>query len=262
MSKTPKIIGIAVLSIVAIICTIVAIVFSITSGMTETADGFFSSVKKQDFTKARTYLAEEFRANTDEQALKAYLSKSAVLNFKEASWSSRSINGGRGELDGSISTDSGGNIPIKLTFVKEGETWKIYTLQKPSAGLQSDTSGASIPSKDEQIALVKKSWHDFAVSVNAKSMAHFHSTVSGAWKSQFTVQKFDETFGRVFDAGLDLTVLDPLAPVFDGEPTIDENGILLIKGHYATTPKQIHFEQKFVYEGLSWKLFGFKFNTQ
>jgi hypothetical protein len=122
--------------------------------------------------------------------------------------------------------------------------------------------GTPMPSKDEQIALLKNSWHDFAVSVNAKSMEHFHNTISSAWKSQFNVQEFNETFGSVFATGLNLTILDPLVPMFDGEPTIDENGMLWIKGHYATTPKQINYEHKFIYEGTAWKLFGFKFNTK
>ena len=261
MNKNLKIAGIVIVSLLLFIGGIIAWVFSMTSGMTETADSFFSAVKIQDFAKARTYLSEEFRAGTDEPALKVYLSKSALLNFKEASWNSRSVNNGRGELEGSVMTESGGNIPLKLIFVKEGEDWKIYALQKPAAGIQTETASASIPSRDEQIELVKTSWHDFAVSVNAKSMEHFHRTVSNTWKSQADTQKFNDIFGFLFDAGVDFTALDPLVPLFDGEPAIDENGILSIKGHYATTPNQVHYELKYIHEGLSWKLFGFKFNT-
>jgi len=257
MSKTLKIIGIVVVSLFGLFGASIAAVYYMTSGMTETADKFFSSVKSQDFSRARTYLAEEFRANTDEQTLRAYLSKSAVLKFKEASWSNRQISNGRGELEGSITTEGSGSIPIKLTFVKEGDAWKIYSLHKPSAGIQSGNSATPMPSKDEQIALIKKSWHDFSVSVNAKSMEHFHGTVSSAWKSQFTVEKFNQTFGNVIDAGIDFTVVDPLIPIFDKEPATDEDGILSFNGHYATTPKQVHYELKFVYEGLSWKLCGF-----
>ena len=33
--------------------------------------------------KARSYLSEEFKATTNEAALKEFLSKSALLNFKE-----------------------------------------------------------------------------------------------------------------------------------------------------------------------------------
>ena len=64
MSKTLKIIGIAFASIVVLVAIVIAIVFSMTSGMTETADSFFNAVKSHDFTKARTFLSEEFRADS------------------------------------------------------------------------------------------------------------------------------------------------------------------------------------------------------
>lgn len=262
MKKLLVIIG-AFVSVVAIIAVIAfGAVFYFTSGMVSTANSFFEAVQKQDFVKARDYLAEEFKASTNEAALRDYLSKSAILNVKETSWTERSISGSKGELAGSITTTSGGAIPIKLTFVKEGDQWKIYTLQKPSAGIQSQASSPSIPAKEVQIALVKQSMHDFAVSVNNKNMEHFRSTVSQLWQKQFTTEKLNEAFKAVIDAGIDLTVLDGLAPLFAGEPSIDENGVLTIEGRYATKPSQVAFRQSYIYEGAAWKLVGFNINIK
>lgn len=117
------------------ISTIVAVVFYSTSGMVDTANHFFNSVKQKDIAKARSYLAEDFKASTDEKALMEFLSKSAILNFRESSWSERTTSGGRGELNGSIITDTGGIVLIKMMFVKENDSWKIYAIQKPTAGL-------------------------------------------------------------------------------------------------------------------------------
>src|SRR4051812_4215075 len=41
-----------------------ALVWQLTSGLTQTADEFFLALKAQDFAKAKTYLAEDFRAAT------------------------------------------------------------------------------------------------------------------------------------------------------------------------------------------------------
>ena len=79
---------------------------SITSGMVDIADAFFAAVKQKDVAKARDYLAEDFKASTDEKALRDFLSRSAIMNFKQSNWSSRQISGGRGELVGSITTDN------------------------------------------------------------------------------------------------------------------------------------------------------------
>ncbi|MDH3465025.1 MAG: hypothetical protein OES26_03785 [Gammaproteobacteria bacterium] len=41
------------------------------------------------------------------------------------------------------------------------------------------------------------------------------------------------------------------------ETNINENGVLVIVGTYLTNPKQFNFRQKYIYEGLSWKMIGY-----
>jgi len=195
--------------VVVFVAAIIAVLY-FTAGMADTANTFFAAIKKQDIATARSYLSEDFKASTDEAALTEFLSKGALLKFKEASWSNRQISGGRGVLNGEVITDTGGVVPLKLLFVKENDAWKIYGIQKPTAGLQTGESSPIVPGKSDQVALVKRSMHDFALSVNSKSMEHFHGTVSQLWQRQFTPQKLNESFGAFFDAGVDLTVLDAL----------------------------------------------------
>ena len=52
-------------------------------------------------------------------------------------------------------------------------------------------------------------------------------------------------------------MLDNYSPQFSSKPTIDDNGVLVIAGHYPTKPNQVYFQQKYIYEGLGWKLIGF-----
>lgn len=107
--------------------------FYFTSGLANTADRFFQAVQQKDFTQANRYLAEEFKISTDGKTLEDFLSKNAILDFKEASWSSREIQNDRGELNGSIKTETGGVVPIEILFVKENDGWKILAIQKPIA---------------------------------------------------------------------------------------------------------------------------------
>src|SRR5579871_3165421 len=151
MNKLLKI----VLGVVAAFVLLIGLGFWLTSGMADTADGFFKAVKIQDLAAARGYLSEDFRASTDETALKEFLTRSAILHFKDASWSERKIAGGRGELNGAIHTDSGGVVPIKLMFIEENGAWKIYAIQKPTAGLQSEDTSPTVPGQADLNALVK-----------------------------------------------------------------------------------------------------------
>lgn len=230
-----------------------------TAGMVDTATAFFEAVKKQDMVAARNHLSEDFRSSTDESALKQFLTRSAILEFKEASWSSRQISGGQGELKGTVTTETGGAIPIKLTFVKEEGVWKIYNIQKPAAGLQVQIDSPRVPGTVDQVALIKRSMNDFAVSVERKSMRHFYGTVSKLWQKQITIEKLDEVFSTAYDAGWDMTVFQTLQPVIEPVSVLGEQGELILTGYFPTEPDQFYFEQKYVHEDIDWRLYGFSY---
>jgi len=263
MKKLLKIILSIFAVIAVVIALVVAAVFYFTSGLVDTADAFFNSVKQKDIAKARSFLSEDFKASTDENALEAFLSEGALLNFKEANWSQRSIEGlGRGALTGSIITESGGVTPITLMFVKENDAWKIYAIHNSPAGLQSQDSAPSLPTSADQAALTKQSMRDFAAGINSKNMESFRETISQFWKKQVTTEELNKAFATFMDQNIDLTVLEPLEPVFDGEPRIDEDGLLVITGNYPTEPSQVAFDHRYLYEGSAWKLVGFNIDIE
>lgn len=249
--------GIGALLIIAIM-----VVMFMTGGMSDTADKFFAAVKSDNYDEAYSFLSEDFKSNTSKSQLKSYLSKNALTKFKEASWESRSVNGGRGELTGSITTESGGVVPISLSFVKGENNWKIYAIKKPSSGIQEEAGSVQIPSEQKQIELVSESMHMFALSVKEKSMKKMYSHVSNLWQKQFTVEKFNQAFNSFFKLGDALMVLDQYSPQFSEKASITEDGVLILKGLYPTKPNKVHFVQKYVYEGLGWKLMGFSVNIE
>lgn len=191
--------------------------------------------------------------------MKQFLTRSTILEFKEASWSSRQISGSQGELKGTVTTETGGAIPISLTFVKEEGVWKIYNIQRPAAGLQVQADSPRVPGTADQVALIKLSMHDFAVSVERKSMRHFHGTVSKLWQKQVTIEKLDEVFSTAYDAGWDMSVFQTLQPVIEPVTGLGEHGELILTGYFPTEPDQFYFEQKYVHEGIDWRLLGFSY---
>ena len=123
-----KIIG----GLVAIFILAIGAVFFLTGDMVKVGDEFFTALKNNDVPKAYTYLSEDFKVNANENEFKEFVDKNSISSFKESSWEERSINGGRGELTGSITTSNGGVVPIKLSFVKGENGWKIYAIEKPN----------------------------------------------------------------------------------------------------------------------------------
>ena len=256
-----KTLGKILLGIVGIIVVGVVAVFYFTSDMVKAADGFFDSVKQQDMTRAASFLSEDFRRSTPEGKLSAFLVRSGLTGVQETSWSGRSVEAGKGSLIGSVTTSSGGAIPLKIDFVKENGEWKIYALNKPPAGIQEGGGKVVAPSENEAVALVAESMQQFALAVNAKSMAGFLEHVSNLWRRQTTAEKLDESYGAFYKTGMDLTVLQRYSPSFDSKPVVDDDNVIVISGFYPTRPSRVTFTQKYMYEGLSWKLVGFKINV-
>lgn len=250
------------LGIIGVIALAFAAIFYFTAGMVGAADEFFVAVKDKEIDTAYSYLSDDFKASTSQSELIAFMEKNQLDNFQEANWQSRSINGGRGDLVGSITTSTGGVVPITVSFVKGQDGWKIYAIRKPSSGLQVESPDLQLPSEEEQVQLVRGSMHAFAVSVNEGSMAKFHGHTSNLWQQQFSIDDLDQAFGAFYELGADLTVLDNYSPRFDSIASFDEDGFLLIAGHYPTKPNQLQFEQKYIFEGLGWKLAGFSANIK
>lgn len=239
----------------------VGVVFYLTSGMVNTATGFFEAVKNEDFVATREYLSEDFRAGTTEAELRNFLRASALVDHQEASWSSREISGGRGDLEGEVTTESGGVVPLRLTFVKENGAWKIFSIRKPPSGVQV-ASTPGVPSVADQVVLITQSVRDFGISVEQQSMEHFRSTVSHLWQRQITTEELDEVFAVTYDQGLDFSFLDTVAPIVEPVAGLGENRQLVLKGYFPTRPDQFHFEQTYLYEGVGWKLYGFAFEIK
>ncbi len=247
-----------------IVVAIGAAIF-LTGGMVDAADAFFTAVKNKDMAAARSHLSEDFKARTDERALAAFLADASILNFAEANWSDRTIENNRGSLSGSITTDTGGVVPIALTLVKENDAWKIFSIDKAEAGIISDTSASAAPvapSRTAQTALVKQSTHDFVVSVAAKDMTHFRSTLSEIWQDQFSTADLNEAFGSIIASDADWTELDGFEPILAAEPEFQEHGVMVLSGHYDTNSGTLRFEQSYVLESGAWKLVGFSVNAE
>ncbi|HKJ18765.1 MAG TPA: hypothetical protein VJ984_15530 [Xanthomonadales bacterium] len=237
-----------------------AAVFYATSAAVETADSFFKSVAQGDMDTASTYLAEGFTSETTEEELLQFLESSGLTDYKEADWGGRSVDTSSGKLIGKVITNSGRTIPLTLTFVREEGDWKIYYIQRESAGLASTPSAAALPDRAESAEIVQATTADFARAVNAKDLSEFHGNSSTEFQEQVSLETFNEGFSSFLNSDIDLTVLQNHQPMFTVEPAISADGVLQLQGYYDTRPSRATFEYKYVYRKDGWELLGIGFN--
>jgi len=235
------------------VSALVALVFKLTAGLVTTTDGFFAAMQVHDFDRAKSYLAEDFKASTNDADLEQFFRRSALANYAKSTWSSRSVQNDRGQLVGSVVTTSGGVIPLEISLVKEKGEWRIFSLKKPQAGLAS--SETPKPTTEDQLRLVKSTTHAFAEAVARKDFGTFYGGISAVWQRQITPAKLGQVFQGFVDSGADLLVLDHLNPVITGAD-FDSDGLLVVSGRYLTSPSTFKFENRYLYEGLDWKLAG------
>jgi hypothetical protein len=114
-----------------------------------------------------------------------------------------------------------------------------------------------MPPDKELKALVFDSLFAFNKAVQEKSFAKFHEErLSPQFQKQFPLEKFTAIFQTFIDKNYDISNIAQSEPVFDAPPAIDNDGLLVLKGHYPTKPNKVTFKLTYAYETSAWKIMG------
>jgi hypothetical protein len=111
-----------------------------------------------------------------------------------------------------------------------------------------------IPSPLLQEILVKSILVTLNDAVVNDNFTVLHAKISKPFREQFPPEKLRGIFKDFVDkhAIFDVVVAKPM--IADGDAKIDDKGVLRLKGHFETTPKQVKYQLGFIpSEGL-WKL--------
>ena len=130
---------------------------------------------------------------------KRFLKDSSLAEYESASWSSRSVTTNTGELEGTVTTAQG-PIPIKITFVKDADGWKIQYIEREPTGIANEVD-VTIPTLEESAELVKTTTSDFAAAVNNKDFTEFHATIAKEFPRGVITRAIRRSVCRVYRSG-------------------------------------------------------------
>lgn len=119
-----------------------------------------------------------------------------------------------------------------------------------------------VPPQRELKALTRESMLAFDRAIQAKDFTSFHKHISQLWREQITPAKLKSIFETFIEQEIDLAAIAPVEPVFDEAPAIDDDGVLVLQGHYPTAPSVVQFRLKYVNEKSAWKLVGIKVDVK
>lgn len=249
-------------------------VMRLTAPMVAEGDKFLNTLGSGSTGAAYAMASATLRAGQTQEDFARAVQAYGLDSFQSASWSNRKVTNDRGLLEGTASTKTGGSVPLTIEMIREEGTWKVLSIKGPQAGASSGpvigTDPAETPrpapvapAAEEAARLALASMLAFNDALQTKSFGAFHAGISKQWQEQITPAKLLEVFQSFIDANMDLAPVKSVSPVFTTPPAVNDDGILLLEGHYPTTPNKVYFNLKYAAEdGKVWKLFGVKINVK
>lgn len=283
---------VAVGAFVALAVVVLVLVFWLTSGPVDAANRFLVFAGQGDLEAAYAEAAPALKAQQDERSFSEAMRRLGMTEHASASWTNRSVEGGKAELEGTVTTRGGDEIPVKITLVQVDDEWKVFSIEGPQAGAVVTSPGveppataspapttpsprvpvapagpltlapgpAGIPAAAELESLATESLLALNSSILARDFSTFYAGISELWRGQTTAQDLAAAFSQFMEREIDFSAIAEVRPVFEPAPSIDGDGVLHLSGHYPTTPVRVRFDLRFVYESAAWKLLGIEVN--
>ncbi len=238
---------------------IIAVVFWFTGGAVDATEEFLALIAQEKIEEAYQSTATGFRSQQDQASFAATVKGIGLTRYVSASWANRQIQNDRATLEGSVTTADGGTIPLTIELVSEAEQWRVLSLTTPMAGAaiaDGDNRKPVVPDDNAVRQLVNQTMRSFGQALERNDFAPFYATISDRWKGQISGEGLSRAFQPLVDQKTSFANIQTVDPTFGARPSIDQNGLLVTSGSYATEPHRAKFELSYIYEAPAWKLFG------
>ena len=257
--------------IAIVAAAIVGLVFYVTSDMTGAADKFFETARGGDAESVYALTSAELRNTTSAEQLAAFIELNRFDQVADTSWSSRSIDGGLGRVEGSVTLDDGGVVPLTMQLVKEGDGWKISFIELREAGLSGGVGPATDGSETVESAAGLPPEGEILGAVD------FHTGVflSAAQREGLGLQSGLEYFQEFWIDGVTMDQLQQLVAEMRGKkaaaealsyarPVVErasplEGGGFQATGYLEAAPWRYDYRYAFAPDGERWKLSSFEY---
>jgi hypothetical protein len=114
----------------AVIALIVWFAIWATSGLIEPIERQLAALKAGDMNAAYAETSEAFKGATSMEQFTAFVDNNPIMKDAAShSFPNRSINNGIGFVTGTLTSSTGGVIPVEYQLVKENDAWKILRIQ-------------------------------------------------------------------------------------------------------------------------------------
>ena len=258
-------------AVAIVVAAIVGLVFYLTSGITGAADKFFETARSGDAESVYALTSAELHNTTSAEQLAAFIELNRFDQVAETSWSSRSIDGGLGRVEGSVTLDDGGVVPLTMQLVKENDGWKVSFIELREAGL----SGGAEPAAGGAETAASTAW--LPPRGEILSAVDFHTGVflDAAQREGLGLQSGLEYFQEFWIDGVTMEQLQQLVAEMRGKkaaaealsnarPVVErasplDGGGFQATGYLEAAPWRYDYRYAFAPDGERWRLASFEY---
>jgi len=236
------------------------------------AQKFFEQIAAGQADAAYQSTAFGFKAQRSATVFATAAKDMGLTTYTGAEWSKPERDGRTTTIQVKINTTSGVAIPLIVTLVKEGGAWRVFSLRSPpsnetgisenrfslvgKAPAFADAVTKPVPPENEIRQLVRDNLLRFDEAIKSQSFDAFYESIAVHWQDQLTKGQLQRAFQPFIDQKVSLAGIGQANPVFDIAPSVNSEGLLVVAGHYETSPYRVRFAMRFFYELPTWKLFG------
>jgi hypothetical protein len=80
-----------------------------------------------------------------------------------------------------------------------------------------------------------------------------HAKLSKPFRDQFSPEKLKEAFKIFHEKRIDFDLIAAKSPIPRQPARVNDNGVLMLYGHFDTSPSQVHYELEFIMSDGEWK---------
>lgn len=110
------------------------------------------------------------------------------------------------------------------------------------------------PDAFTQEVLIKASLLTFNDANVTGNYTVMHAKLSKPFRDQFPPERLKEVFKVFHDKKIDFDLIAAKQPIASKPATVNDSGVLMLHGHFDTTPSRVNYELDFIMSDGEWKL--------
>ncbi len=160
------------------------------------------------------------------------------------------------KLEGSFPSTP--RVTFRCSYVYQAGGWKPLGV----GVVKEAATGRAAPAPADAQRLVLQTLQEFSDAVSANDFSALHARGSTPLRKQLTPAKLKESFAAFVDQKINVVALmKSKTAEFDGQPSIDDDGVLVLKGTYQGKSGPIRFTVKYVFEDGEWRWLALNVKT-